>query len=375
MNIVIIGAGIVGASAAFHLARQGARPTIIDANLDGRATAAGAGIICPWVKNLEDETFYRLYAGGGEYYPDLVAALAEAGETDLGYRQSGAMLVSPDPRDLAAMERSVRQRNAPAMRAVSRLSAVEAQTLFPPLADRLGAIHIEGGARVDGRLLAAALLRAAQRFGASVLQGHAAPVIQADRVVGVEVNGERITADTLIVTAGAWVNQVLNLSLPVEPQRGQITHLRLEGTDTSAWPVILPQSSHYIVAFDHGRIVAGATREHGSGFDYRVTAAGQAEVLHEALRIAPGLGAATLIETRVGFRPLGTETRPLLGWVRPIKGLAVGNGFGPSGLTMGPFAGRLLAELVAGDATSLDLAPFDPMRRHAKAPVNQDDLR
>ncbi len=100
MRIVIVGAGVLGASAAFHLARAGARVTVIDAHLDGRATAAGAGIICPWVSGTEDQAFYRLYAGGGEYYPDLVAALAEAGETDLGYRRSGAMLVSDDTQEL-----------------------------------------------------------------------------------------------------------------------------------------------------------------------------------------------------------------------------------------------------------------------------------
>lgn len=375
MNIAIIGAGILGASTAYHLARAGLKPTIIDAGLDGRATAAGAGIICPWVKNLDDETFYRLYATSGEYYPDLVAALSEAGETELGYRQAGAMLVSADPRDLLSMEQSLRRRNAPAMGEVTRVSPAEARSLFPPLADRLGAIHIAGGARVDGRLLAAALLREAARLGTTVLTGLATPVIRSGRVAGVDLNGERIQADRLIVTAGAWINQVLDLSLAIAPQRGQITHLQLEGIDTSAWPVILPQSSHYIVAFDHGRIVAGATREHGSGFDYRVTAAGQAEVLHEALRVAPGLGAATLLETRVGFRPLGVEARPLVGWVKGVEGLAIGTGLGPSGLTMGPFVGRLLAGLIAGETLPIDLAPFDPMRRQTKAAIGQDDLR
>jgi D-amino-acid dehydrogenase len=67
------------------------------------------------------------------------------------------------------------------------------------------------------------------------------------------------------------------------------------------------------LAFDESRVVAGATREVGTGFDYRVTAAGQAEVLSEALRIAPGLGVATVIETRVGFRPVSADGRPLLG--------------------------------------------------------------
>ena len=87
----------------------------------------------------------------------------------------------------------------------------------------------------------------------------------------------------------------------------------MEGVETQEWPVILPHGSHYIVPFDRGRVVAGATRETGVGFDYRITAAGQAEVLNAALSIAPGLGAATLVETRVGFRPLGAGVRPSLG--------------------------------------------------------------
>ena len=49
-----------------------------------------------------------------------------------------------------------------------------------------------------------------------------------------------------------------------------------------------------------------------------------------------------MIETRVGFRPVGAEVRPLLGWVPGIEGLAIGNGLGAAGLTIGPFAGRLV---------------------------------
>jgi D-amino-acid dehydrogenase len=372
MRIVIIGAGVLGASAAFHLARAGAPVTVIDAHLDGRATAAGAGIICPWVSGVEDQAFYRLYAGGGEYYPELIAALADAGETDLGYRRAGAMLVSDNPAELAWIERSVGQRAAAAMGEVTRLPEREARELFPPLRAGLGGVLVSGGARVDGRRLAAALLRGASSCGASAVRGRAALVVEADRVAGVDVGGERIAADRVIVTAGAWADDLLRpfgLGLWVEPQRGQIVHLRLEGVETEDWPVILPPGSHYIVPFDGGRVVAGATRENGAGFDYRVTAAGQAEVLSEALAIAPGLGVATMTETRVGFRPVGTGGRPLLGWVRGVEGLAVGNGLGAAGLTIGPFAGRLLADLVMGRAGLMDLAPFDPMRRSGGAAV------
>jgi D-amino-acid dehydrogenase len=376
VKIVIIGGGVLGASAAFHLARTGgAQVTVIDAQLDGRATAAGAGIICPWVSGVEDPVFYRLYAAGGEYHPDLVAGLAELGETDLGFRRAGAMLVSDDPQELTWLERSARARRVPAMGEVTRLSPAEAQALFPPLRPELGGVFVAGGARVDGRRLAAALLRAAERHGATVISGHAVPVVEAGRIVGVDVvgvdaGGERLAADCAIVAAGAWADKVLRpfgLDLAVQPQRGQIMHLMLDTADTASWPVILPLGSHYIVPFDGGRIVVGATRETGAGFDYRVTAAGQAEVLSEALRIAPGLRPAAVVETRVGFRPVGAEVRPLLGWVRGIDGLAVGNGLGAAGLTIGPFAGRLLADLVTGQGGLMDLTPFDPMRRAGSA--------
>ena len=54
MHIVVVGAGILGASVAYHLARYGAQVTIVDQAHPGRATAAGAGIICPWVSGVDD---------------------------------------------------------------------------------------------------------------------------------------------------------------------------------------------------------------------------------------------------------------------------------------------------------------------------------
>nr|WP_294529601.1 FAD-dependent oxidoreductase [uncultured Rhodopila sp.] len=368
MRVVIVGAGVLGASAAFHLAREGAEVIVIDAHLDGRATAAGAGIICPWLNGGEDMDFYRLYVGGAEYFPDLLKALAEAGAGDTGYRRSGAMLVSAETAELDWTEQFAarRQADSPSMGVVERLSPPQARARFPPLRADLGAVFVGGGARVDGRRLAAALLTAARHHGATVVQGHAAVMTRDGRAVGARVGAETYAADAVIVTAGAWAAELLRplgADVPVQPQRGQIVHLALEGVDTARWPVILPPGEHYIVPFDGGRIVCGATRETGSGFDYRVTAAGLAEVLAEGLRIAPGLGAATMVETRIGFRPLGAGPRPVLGWVPGVEGLAVGNGLGAAGLTIGPLAGRMLAELVLGRPGALDPGPFDPGRR------------
>jgi D-amino-acid dehydrogenase len=380
MRIVVVGAGVLGASTAYHLAREGADVAVVDQAHEGRATAAGAGILCPWASHVDDPAFYELYAAGARYYSDLVPALSEVGETDLGFRRVGALIVSTDPTELKSVESLLRDRRmeAPEIGDVDRLFPREVKALFPPLRADLAGIHVAGGARVDGRRLAASLLRAAEHHGATVARGFVELISRGDRVPSVRLDDREIVADAVVITAGAWspaLLRPLGINLPIQPQRGQIIHLHLPGQETNSWPVVLPPGSHYLLAFDDSRVVAGATRESGAGFDYRVTAAGQAEVLSEALRIAPGLGAATLVETRVGFRPVSLDGWPLLGQVRNVEGLVIGNGLGAAGLTIGPLAGRLLADVVLDRQPALDLAPFDPLRRHEPERMPQPPLR
>ena len=120
----------------------------------------------------------------------------------------------------------------------------------------------------------------------------------------------------------------------------------------------MPLSSYYLLAFEDSRVVVGATRETNSGFDYRLTAAGVAEVLNAGLAVAPGLASWTVHEIRIGFRPLAHDNRPKLGRVPGVDNLLVGNGLGPSGLSMGPYSGALLAQAMLGKPTELALAPF-----------------
>jgi len=378
MRVIVIGAGVLGASAAFHVALAGAQAVLVDQAHDGRATAAGAGIVCPWLSEAADPEWYRIASAGARYLPTLAQHLAEFEEHELGYRRVGALAVSWNEQDLNRIEKRVLAQRAGAPEAgdVSRLSSGQAQALFPPLHPELAAVHVSGGARVDGRLLAGALCRAMERQGGTLRRGMATLLADDGRVTGASIGSEAIEADAVILAAGAWAPALLaplGLTLAIEPQRGQITHLRMEGVEMGCWPVVLPPGSHYLLAFEGGRVVAGATRERGTGFDYRVTAAGQAEVLNQALAVAPGLGHATLIETRIGFRPLGPDARPLLGVVAGMDGLVIGNGMGPSGLTIGPFAGRLLAQVALGQRPDLPLAPYDPLRHRTGVPVSDAD--
>ena len=70
--IVVIGAGIVGASAAYHLAKAGADVTVIDRFDRGQATDAAAGIVCPWLSQRRNKAWYELVKGGARHYPQLI---------------------------------------------------------------------------------------------------------------------------------------------------------------------------------------------------------------------------------------------------------------------------------------------------------------
>jgi D-amino-acid dehydrogenase len=373
MRVIVVGSGVVGASCAYTASSMGAEVVLADAALPGRATAAGAGIVCPWSSSAADPVWYEFGVAAAARYPELIEELAGLGETDVGFRRVGALMLAGS----AERQREIRDQllarraRAPGMGAVEALTGAEASDLFPPLRADQAAVHIGGACRVNGRLLAGALARAAARRGAVVTAGQARLACRAGRAAGVVLDGQLIESDAVVAAAGAWTPSFLEPSgvrLAVAPQRGQILHISMRPADTSRWPVVQPDGSgHYLLAFDDSRVVAGATRETGSGFDYRVTPGGLAEVLGQALAVAPGLAAGSYLETRVGFRPMSPDLRPLLGPVGGMGGLVVATGLGATGLTMGPYAGALAARAALGEPSLIDLAPFDPLRPAAAA--------
>ena len=361
-RVAVIGGGIAGVTTAFQLARRGADVTIVDDGGFGQATAASAGIIAPWV-SASSGPFYDAYEAGGNYYPEFLSQLSELGIPELGYRRSGALMVSRDVADVDEAEARIQERvarSAEVAGEVQRVDGARAQELFPALADGLTGLFVTGGGRVDGRVLRDAALSGAITHGAHHL---------VDSVVGLEQNGSAWTVrtttttlevDSVVVAAGARISDllgVLGMRVGVSPQRGQIVHLSLRGVNTSPWPTIHPFADHYMTPFDGGRIAVGATRETGSGFDARVTAAGQLSVLQKALDIAPGLADATIIETRVGIRPMSDDGMPVVGRIPGAEGLWAVAGYGAGGLTMGPLMGDAVARGVLGEAAP-ELDPF-----------------
>ncbi|MFT9597374.1 NAD(P)/FAD-dependent oxidoreductase [Mesobacillus sp.] len=361
---VVIGAGILGASTAYHLAKAGKSVTIIDRGEPGQATDAAAGIICPWLTQRRNKAWYFLAKNGAAFYPSLIKQLEEDGEKETGYQRVGAISLHHDREKLVKMEEraTLRREDAPEIGEIRQLDQRETNELFPPLSEEYSSVHVSGGARVNGRLLRLALLNASRKNGAEMINGDAQLEYSGEKVTGVKVGEKRYEAGSIIITAGAWAPELLKplgMLLSISPQKAQIIHLELEDTETSSWPVVMPPNNQYILAFDGGRVVIGATHEDEKGFDYRPTLGGMHEVIDKGLSVAPGLADATYLKTKVGFRPVAPNFLPIIGAVPGLDNLFMANGLGASGLTVGPYLGAQLAKLAAGEDVELDLEQYD----------------
>ncbi len=363
-KFIIVGAGILGVSTAYHLAKMGVEVKVIGRQDVGRATDAAAGIICPWLSQRRNKAWYQLAKSGAKYYDTLIHELELNGETDTGYKKVGAISIHTDTKKLDELEERAHQRriDAPEMGELRRLSSTETQKLFPPLSDQYSSLFVSGAARVDGRAIRQSLENVAKKYGAEFLYSSASLLFTGNQVTGVEVEGKAHIADKVIVTAGAWANELLEplgIHLKGTFQKGQIVHLHMPDQETANWPVIMPPNDQYILAFEDGRVIVGTTHENEVGFDPRVTVSGVHEILDKALSVAPGLGQCTILETRVGFRPFTPGFLPVIGEVPNFKCLLLANGLGASGLTIGPYLGSELAKLALGLPIEINLEDYD----------------
>ncbi|MBA2173791.1 FAD-binding oxidoreductase [Halobacillus locisalis] len=360
---IIIGAGILGASTAYHLSKKGVKVKIVDRQDAGQATKAGAGIVCPWLTNRSNRSWYDLVLKGAKFYPELIRDLKEEGETETGYRQVGAINIFDTEEKLDKKMELARKRKeeAPEMGTLSKLSPKETKEQFPVLDETYRALYISGGARVNGEAINQALLRAAMRYGACFVKGEALAHTNEGRVVGVTIRGEIHYAEQIVVTNGAWSNELfktLGLRSNVTFEKAQIVHLKLSDANTNDWPVLLPPFGHYQLGFPDGRVVIGATKEKGTEFDTRVTMSAVHELLEKALTVSPGLSRASYVGTRVGFRPFTKGSLPAIGQVPGHDNVWLANGLGASGLTSGPFVGAELAKAILKERTQIQLEKY-----------------
>ncbi|WP_435126265.1 NAD(P)/FAD-dependent oxidoreductase [Halobaculum sp. D14] len=372
-RVAVVGGGIVGSSVAYHLASGGVDAVLFDRVDEGRATDAGAGIIAPATSSRTgSEPWFEFAVDAAAYYPELVDRLETDGATDHGYADCDLLSVAFDDDEAEPFadakrrsERRAEQYGAPEPGSFEEISVDRARELFPPLGDADRAMLYRDQARVDGREFADALRAAGETHGLTVERADVTAIrTDGGAVTGVDVGGETRAFDAVVVAGGAWSGEfadALRLDIPVEPQRGQIVHFDVDD-NTAGWPILTAFRHKYLVPWPDGRVAVGATREDGTGFAPHATLEGLHDVYGEALRVATGLRDAEPTDTRVGLRPVAADGLPLVGAAPDVDGAYLATGHGATGLQLGPYSGRVVADLVRGESPPTDPAAFDPAR-------------
>ena len=359
MRIGVIGAGIIGCSLGWRLARQGADVTLYEQRaVGGGATRASAGALVPYVEARERGPLHELLVRSLNLYDQFIEELGSVARRPINYERCGSLEVAFTESEERCL-RLVAQRDA--ADGITWIDAAETRRMEPALSETIrGALFAGMHGRASPPGLTAALAEAAALSGA---------VFRSARVTGVrEVTagaqlmtdaGTTEPFDRVIVAGGAW-SSLLDLNghcrLPVRPVKGQL--LRLRGVPVSR---LLWSHGCYVVPQGNHDVLVGATMEE-AGFDDRPTSGAVLQLLGAAEVLLPGISGAEFIEARVGLRPATTDNLPIMGYARGSQSVIYSVGHFRNGIVLAPLTARILTDLILDDVWDPALMLLAPGR-------------
>ncbi len=358
-DVIVVGGGLMGCAIALRLRQAGASVIVLERSIPGaEASSAAGGILAPQKEAEAPGPTLELGLRSRALYPALAEELLELAGLDIQYRPSGLLHVAFSDDALQQMDATVAWQKAFGLRA-ELLDVAQARELEPVISpSALGAIHFPDDHQVDNRLLVRAMSIAAARAGAQFRTGYVRSVsVQEDRVVGVDLDGQQLSASSVVIAAGSWSGLVHGARIDpqtIRPARGQM--IELETRVPLFDRVLFSSRKGYLVPRRDGRILAGSTMEF-AGFEKDVTAAGLSRILTMALEMCPGLGEVRVTNFWAGLRPYTEDHLPFIG-PGPLPGLFLATGHYRNGILLAPMTARLVAESVLGRKPAVDLSPF-----------------
>jgi glycine oxidase len=361
-RVHVVGAGVVGLSCAWQLARDGHDVTVVGPE-PGRGGAGwvAAGMLAP-VNEVQygESTLTELRLQSARLWPAFAAALADAAGGAFGYDTAGTVTVALDASDRAVLDDLLAYPHSLGLEA-ERRSAAECRRLVPALSPALrGGIEVPGDHHVDNRAFLAALVAACRAAGVTFVEAEVAavePAAHGTVLVLRDQDARRLGAECVLLAAGTGLPAIAGLAeagLPeVRPVKGHVLRL---GPSPTAPPAatLLPMTVRglvhgrgvYLVPRPDGSIVVGATVEE-RGMDTSVQAGAVHELLCDARAILPGLDELVLVEASTGLRPATPDNLPRIGWTA-LPGVAAATGHFRNGILLAPLTAAAVADLVGG---------------------------
>jgi len=356
-DAVIIGAGAIGCSIAYQLAKEKIKVAVVDKGEIGReASWASAGILSH--ASSGTSPYARLCRASREMFPALSEELRQIAGMDVEYRESGGLYPFFTEKESVELDGYFQAESSRGI-AVEKLDSKELKERERAISpEALGALYWHGDGQIRSPRYVRALAAGAEHLGATFVLGRpVAGFLRAGgRVTGVSASGETISAGITIIAAGAWSGQVgslLGYPLDVGPAKGQIVLLE---TPPSFIRHVIHAGEFYIVPRRDGRIIVGATVEL-AGFDKRPTAEGVRLLLEQALRVIPALAEHSFVTAWAGLRPY-REGGLAIGPIPGVEGVYVATGHHRNGILLSPVTGKLIKELIVDGKPSLAVEKF-----------------
>jgi D-amino-acid dehydrogenase len=405
VDAIVLGAGIVGVSAALHLAKRGLAVAVVDRQRPGEGTSYGnAGVIggagvyptpfprdlgmllrvglkqapqanyhladlprlAPWLwAYFRASAPDKLAESARALRPLMAAAVAEheallqeAGA--LRYlRKDGWISIYRDEASFRDMDPQLALGAELGVRATV-LDVEGARALEPSLSPVFAkAIHWPDIASVSNPLaVTQAYVARLSALGGLVLTGDARSLHRSGELWRVDTAEGPVDAPQAVVSLGPWAQDLLDplgVRLPLAVKRGYHRHYRPRGNETLRRPIVDVDRGYALAPMEQGlRLTTGAE------FARREAAPTPVQfdrLLADARALAP-IGEQAEAETWLGSRPCFPDMRPAIGPAPGQPGLWLNYGHNHFGLTLGPVSGRLLAEMMLGDTPFCDPAPF-----------------
>jgi sarcosine oxidase subunit beta len=383
-DALVIGAGVIGCSVAYHLARRGFRVGLLDrgavASGTTRASAGGTS-----VQARVPGPSLELALANVRLLEELTHELP----SPFGYVQSGGLIVAEDATEYRLLREFATRQLAHVP--IDFWEAEDLRKREPHLSPRfVGATYcpLDGYANPMG--LALALAHGARALGA-VIRPHTEVlglIRDGDRIIGARTAAGPLTADAVVNAAGVWSPELARpagVEVPVIPRRGQLIvteplpllfgpvvshagHIPFKDHGIDAPPEVEGelQKKRYIVQHRApspfaGRVYVGSTSEF-RGFDRSVTTDGIAQLVRYAVDTVPALRQARLVRAWAGLRPRSQDGKFLIGEVPMLRGFFLATGHDSVGVLNSGMTGKLLAEWITTGSRPPLLAPFDPAR-------------
>jgi glycine/D-amino acid oxidase-like deaminating enzyme len=372
-DVVVVGAGVVGASCAYYLAAAGVNVRLYDRSFVVSGSSGSCeGNVLAWDKELERELPLALRSA------DLWQGLSSELE-DFEYDRKGSIVVAETEAELLAC--AERNRVLAGLGVEGEVLDADALRREEPYAahDLPGGVLYPGDAQLEPRLATAALVHGAVRLGAQLVTDVSVKSILrgADgRATGVETRAGRVGADMVVVAAGVWTPALLEtagLSVPVTPRKGQIVVLERS-------PVVFRRKlseAGYVAAVEaddaalqiamvvestpSGTALLGSSRQH-MGFDREVELGVAGAIARRAARFFPVLNDARALRVYAGLRPLTPDHVPIIGPFAEAPNICVATGHEGAGIGLAPASGELVAAWHTGAPSSVPIGWFSPDR-------------